>query len=301
MTSTALNTTYSPLKPSRSRFADIRGISCHIREWGPADAPLVVLLHGSQDASATFQFVVDKFHGEYHFVAPDWRGHGESGWAPQGYWFHDYLADLDTLLEHISPRAPVVAIAHSLGGNVLNTYAGVRPERVGKIVSLDGFGLREPDPGETPARLRTWLEHWRTGPEPSRAYASVEALAERLVKAHPKLPMDKAMYLAANTSRRSPDGGVLVAFDPKHRTPFAVSHRSAELFACLRAIEAPALWLASDRPDRFQDEPGGWEARLALVRNLRYIKVANTTHNMHHDRPDEIARLIETFLNDERG
>ena len=289
---------YQPRHVSRSRFTDVRGLACHVREWGAEGGPRVFLLHGSLDASATFQFMVDAFQGEYHFIAPDWRGHGQSGWAPQGYWFHDYLADLDALLDQISPNEKVALVAHSLGGNVANFYAGVRPERVKKLVSLDGFGLPGPDPAETPTRLAKWLKAWRDGPESSRPYPSVEALAERLKQAHPRLSMEKALFLAANTSRRDADGNVLVAFDPKHRLPFAVANRREEVAACLGAIEAPVLWLSSDRPTRYAKEPGGWEGRLAMVRHVRHHLVPDTSHNMHHDDPVAIARLVESFLNE---
>lgn len=289
---------YEPRRASRSRFTEIRGLSCHVREWGDPAAPLVFLLHGSLDASATFQFMVDEFRGEYHFVAPDWRGHGGSGWAPQGYWFHDYIADLDQFLDDVSPNEKVVLIAHSLGGNVANYYSGIRPERVRKLVSLDGFGLPGPDPADTPTRLGKWLSAQRSGPEPSRAYASVEALAARLKQAHPKLSMEKALFLAAHTSRRGENGEVLVAFDPKHRMPFAAPNQRADVVAVLRAIEAPTLWLSSDRPSRYAGEPGGWEGRLSMVRDIRYAKVPGTSHNMHHDDPTAVAGLVETFLNE---
>jgi len=296
MTSQTPPDIYVPRRASRSRMTQARGIACHAREWGDPKAPLVVLLHGSQDASATFQFMVDECRGDHHFVAPDWRGHGQSGWAPQGYWFQDYLADLDAFLDEVSPGEPATIVGHSLGGNVACCFAGARPERVRRFVSLDGFGLADPDPAEGLSRLRRWLEGWRAGPEPSRPYPGVEALAARLRQAHPRLPMDKALFLAANTSRRLPSGEVVIAFDPRHRLPFAVGYRRAEFFPILRAIEAPALWLASDRPDRFKNEPGGWEERCAQVRNLRHEKVPDTSHNMHHDRPAEIARLVEAFL-----
>lgn len=287
---------YKPRRSSRVRFVDIRGLKYCVREWGERGAPKVFLMHGMQDCSPTFQFMVDECRRDWHFIAIDWRGHGQSGWAPGGYWFFDYVADLDAFLALEAPNEKVTLVAHSLGGNVSNYYAGARPERVKKLVSLDGFGLPAPDSSETPGRLAKWLKAEREGAEPSRAYASPEALAERLKQAHPRLSMDKALFLAANTSRRTEKGEVMVAFDPKHRMPFALNNRREDVIAMLRAIEAPTLWLASDRPSRYAVEPGGWEGRMAMIRDLRFQKVAGTSHNMHHDRPDEIARLVEDFI-----
>ena len=106
MTSQETLAAYVPRHPSRTRVTQVRGLACHVREWGDPAAPLVILLHGHQDASATFQFMVDAMRGDHHFVAPDWRGHGQSGWSATGYWFQDYLADLDAFLEQITPGRP---------------------------------------------------------------------------------------------------------------------------------------------------------------------------------------------------
>ena len=151
---------------------------------------------------------------------------------------------------------------------------------------------------ETPRRLAKWLKGWREGPEPSRAYKSFEAIAERLKLAHPRLSMDKALFLAANTSRQMPSGDVMFAFDPMHRMPFAVAHRRAEWKACMRAVEAPMLWILADRPGRFDNDPDNLDARVALVRDLRHVMIPNTSHNVHHDAPAEVARHVEAFLDE---
>ncbi|MCX8006223.1 MAG: alpha/beta fold hydrolase, partial [Burkholderiaceae bacterium] len=99
------------MKPSRSRFLEIRALRYHLREWGPAEAPLLVMLHGWMDVSASFQFVVDALRGEWHVVAPDWRGYGLTDRARADcYWFPDYLADLEFVLDAVSPGEPAVLI-----------------------------------------------------------------------------------------------------------------------------------------------------------------------------------------------
>ena len=175
---------YTPRRPSRSTFLDVRGLRYHLRSWGEVADPALVLLHGGQDGSATFQFLVDAFQRGWHVMAPDWRGHGLSDRAPQGYWFPDYLADLDALLRQLSPDAPVPLVGHSLGGNVACLYAGLRPERISRLVSLDGFGLPDRSPDEAPRHLRRWLESWREPPLVT-TYANVQQAAARLIKANP--------------------------------------------------------------------------------------------------------------------
>jgi pimeloyl-ACP methyl ester carboxylesterase len=103
------------------------------------------MVHGWMDVGASYQFVVDALTTDRWVVAPDWRGFGltPSGGA-DSFWFPDYLADLDALLDLLSPDAPVDLVGHSMGGNVAMMYAGIRPERIRTLVNLEGFGLPPP-------------------------------------------------------------------------------------------------------------------------------------------------------------
>jgi pimeloyl-ACP methyl ester carboxylesterase len=114
------------MKPSQSVIAAIRGLDYHCRIWGNPRAPIIVLLHGFQDVSASWQFTVDALQGDWFIVAPDWRGYGLTQWSgADAYWFPDYLGDLDALLDEFSLDAPVNLVGHSMGGNVGGLYAGV--------------------------------------------------------------------------------------------------------------------------------------------------------------------------------
>jgi len=301
MTPPSTSEAYRPRRPSRSTFLEVRGLRYHVRVWGDPAARPLVLLHGGLDASATFQFLVDALSGEWRILAPDWRGHGETAWAPQGYWFQDYVADLDQLLDALLPGTPVPLVGHSLGGNAACTYGGVRPERVSRLVSLDGFGLPDRDPADAPTHLRRWLDGQDEGPRTPRVYEAVPGMAERLQKANPRLPWDRALFLAHHVSRALPDGGHVWAYDPAHRLPFATLHRKAEWAACVSRIEAPTLWIGSGSPfpPALAREPGGLEARVALIPGARFVRVEDTGHNLHHDKPAEVARLVEGFLNEE--
>src|SRR3974390_2076306 len=139
------------MKPSESLFLPVRGLRYHCRVWGRAGAPALLMLHGWMDVSASFQFLVDALRGDWRGGAPDGRGFGLTEWTRGGsYWFPDYFADLDALLDHFSRDAPATLIGHSMGGNVAGMYAGIRPERVARLVSLEGFGLAGPEPGMAP-------------------------------------------------------------------------------------------------------------------------------------------------------
>src|SRR5712691_4548793 len=184
------------MRPSESVFVPVRGLRYHCRCWGDARAPKLFMLHGWMDVSASFQFVVDALRGEWRVIAPDWRGFGLSEWAKgDGYWFPDYFADLEYLIGHFQPEAPAVLIGHSMGGNVAAMYAGIRPERVAKLIDLEGFGLLGAGAGEAPKRYAQWLGELADKPS-FRDYDSFEALAERLCGNNPRLSREKALFLA---------------------------------------------------------------------------------------------------------
>src|SRR5574343_223301 len=152
---------YTPRRVHRDEFLTLRGLRYHVLRWGqplPGRPPLV-MLHGWMDVGASFQFVVDALADEREVIAADWRGFGLSGTTGADcYWFPDYLGDLDALLDAVSPDAPVDLLGHSMGGNVVMTYAGVRPGRIRRLVNLEGFGLPETIPEMAPARLSDWLD-----------------------------------------------------------------------------------------------------------------------------------------------
>jgi pimeloyl-ACP methyl ester carboxylesterase len=290
---------YRPRRIPAHQDLRIRGLSIHLRIWGDAAEEPVVLLHGGVDSSATFQFLIDALDGPGWFVAPDWRGHGRSGWVQGGYAFADYLADLDALLDRLVPERPVTLVGHSLGGNVALVYAGLRPERVVRLVSLDGFGVPDRPPGDAPAHLARFLASWRSPPS-ATAYPSIEAMADRLQRGNPRLKRPEALYLALETSRAPPEGGFAFAHDPGHKRPFGAMFRLSEFAACLAGIRAPTLFIGSDKPfpPALASEPGGLEARLALVPHHRFVRIEGAGHNLHHDEPERVAAVLRAFLNE---
>ncbi|MGH8223623.1 MAG: alpha/beta fold hydrolase, partial [Woeseiaceae bacterium] len=204
-----------------SRHA-IRGVDCHVSEWGGRDDPLLVMLHGWGDAGSTFQFVVDELQDDWFVVAPDWRGFGESGHRAECYWFPDYLADLDRLLDLYRPQQPVRLVGHSMGANVAALYAGIRPERVAALVNVEGFGLADSDPADAPNHYRRWLDRSREE-QGFAGYGSFDELLPRILKGSPRLTRERALFVARQWARES-DGRVLIKADPAHRLPNAVQY-----------------------------------------------------------------------------
>lgn len=295
------------VKPAASQFVDIRGERHHVLTWGRPEAPKLFLLHGWMDVGASFQFLVDALARDWHAIAPDLRGFGRSAWQPQGYWFQDYVADLEALLAHFAPDEPVNLVGHSLGGNIVMHYAGARPRRVRRVVSLDGFGIPAEAPAAAPRKLAAWLDALASPPD-FRPYASIAAVADRLQKNNPRLPRDKADFLAARWATTLPDGRAQLVSDPRHKLPFATVYRMEEVFAIWRNIVAPVLWVAaadSHIPRWLGGHPegeigtdglDGVRRRLGHVPDGRLHTVADAGHMLHHDQPAAVAGLIEAFV-----
>ena len=295
------------MKTAQSHRVPLRGLEAHVLTWGEPSAPKLFLLHGWMDVGASFQFLVDALTQAWYVIAPDLRGYGKSAWQPQGYWFPDYLADLDALLGSFAPNEPVHIVGHSLGGNVVLHYAGVRPARVRAVVSLDGFGIPVEHADRAPAKITRWLDAL-ADPRDFATYASFDAVADRLQKSNRRLPRDKAEFLARHWAESAPDGLVRLVSDPRHRLPFPTVYRVEETYAVWRNIAAPTLWVVgteSEIPKWLNEHPegeGGADSlavvkrRMTHIRDCRLKTIADAGHMLHHDQPAAVAAAIEEFV-----
>ena len=282
------DSTYAPVRKPVTRRLPIRGADYAVTEWGDRKAPLLVYLHGFGDCGATFQFVVDALAEDWFVVAPDWRGFGATEVAAAAFWFPDYLADLDQLLQHYSPDVPARLIGHSMGGNVAGLYAGARPERVAAFVNLEGFGLPDSDPDDAPQRYRAWLEKARGVPAPVER-PGFDMLAELIARRSPRVEPAQAQFVARCWAEATPAGQVRLRMHPAHKLPNPVLYRRAEAEACWRAVTADVLLVAGRR----SDFPPPHDLPFP---HSRAAWVEDSGHMLHFEQPAAVARLIEDFL-----
>ncbi|HSV78686.1 MAG TPA: alpha/beta hydrolase [Ramlibacter sp.] len=290
-------------RPSRSEFVTVRGLRVHLRRWGDPEAPLLFLCHGWMDSSATFQFVVDALQQEWNVVAPDWAGFGLTDSRGGDYMPVSNVADLDALLQHFSPCAPVRLVAHSMGAQVATLYCGVRPQRVAGLVNLDGLAPVPPQDGPAELdRLRRWLDYAGQTRSPRR-FDSVAAFSAELMARNPRLHPARAEFLATEFTRVRPDGRAELLADPRHYRVGGVPRFGMDVInAALARYPGPMLWILGGRSPlgrafaRAPDGPRLLADRFASARLGRQVTLAEAGHNVQHDEPERVAGLIEEFL-----
>lgn len=261
----------------------------HFWDWGQDDKPALILLHGGLDHARNWDWVARSLREHFHVYAPDLRGHGNSQWAPGAlYSIAEHVLDLSALIDIID-AFPIYLVGHSLGGVVSSLYSGVYPERVKKLVSIEGLG---PPPGHrihrpAPERMRSWIEAIRKSEhkEP-RSYPSLEDAVTRMKEANPHLKDEVAEHLTLHGTNWNADGSLVWKFDNYARPFGPYGQNLQDVRDTFGQITCPVLlfwgqesWAADPETDE----------RAAAIPDHRFVKVANAGHWVHHDQ-------LEIFL-----
>lgn len=302
---------YQARRPAHSEFAPVRNLKYHVWRWGEAESalPPLVLMHGWMDVAASYQFVVDAFSPAFFqgrtIIAADWRGFGLTDCpGHDNYWFPDYLADLDFLLDQYAGDKPVDLVGHSMGGNVVMLYAGARPQRIRRLVNLEGFGMPATKAAQAPRRYAKWMDELKSlhrGELDLKTYTNADGVARRLMKTNPRLGEDKAQWLARHWARPNAQDQWAILGDAAHKIVNAQLYRVDEVLAAFAAITAPVLSVEASDNQMEQWWEGKYtlaefHERLKSVPQLQQARVQDAGHMLHHDQPEQLARLIEDFL-----
>lgn len=289
----------TPTNEPRARVIEANGLAHNVLEWDNARADTtVVLLHGFLDLAWSFERAALKLAARYHVVAPDFRGHGDTGWVGPGgyYYFPDYAADLARVLPAVT-RARVFLVGHSMGGTVATYYTGAYPERVQKLALLEGVGPPDSDPNDAPARF---LKHVQTVDElrakQLRTLSSIAAATARLKEIYPRLDSEWAERLAEKATKPAPNGPPghrIWKHDPLHRTRSPLLFSEAQYAAYIHRIRCPVLLVNGAESDiKFLHR----KERHALYPNPQVRTLARAGHMMQLDQPETLADLLLEFF-----
>lgn len=281
----------------------INGLNLNIETWGSPKKPKLFLLHGWLDMGMSFAWMAEWLKDDFYCIAPDFRGMGRSEHSPSalGYFFYEYVADLHALFAHFSPDQPVRCLGHSMGGNVLSLYAGTFPERVSHLINVEGFGLHNMAPELGPSRMREWIE--TQDGQRFRVFPSLARFAKRLGEANPRLPPERALFLARHITRRTKQGYVMAA-DPRHKRVHPHLFHLQDVTPFWRNIQAKCLlvWTDQTNMDRWMKSGEGGldrelETRLAYFpKDSQRAVLKDCGHMVHHEQPEALARLVLKFL-----
>ncbi len=289
--------------PTSRRFVSQR-LKLHYADWGNEAAPPLVLLHGGRDHCRSLDAVARALSPDYHVIAPDLRGHGDSDWSPDGdYSMLAFVYDLAQLVHQLG-RLPVTFVAHSLGGNIAIRYAGLYPANVDKLVAIEGLGLSpamqaEREKVSAAERTRQWIEGKRAAAARSpRRYPTLEAALARMQEENKFLSEDMARHLTEHGATANEDGTWSWKFDnyvnvwPPFDLPQAALH---DLWA---AIECPTLLVYGAQSWASNPEKDG---RAKHFQNARVVSVENAGHWVHHDQFDLFMAAVTGFLRGSPG
>jgi pimeloyl-ACP methyl ester carboxylesterase len=268
-------------------------------DWGNAARPALVLVHGGRDHARSFDALARRLRPSWHVVVPDLRGHGESEWAKGGcYGMAEHVLDLAELVDRLGPE-PVVLVGHSLGGAIVLNCAGLYPERVAKLVAIEGLGaspaMRAEMLAQTAAqRLARFVDAAReTASRTPRRYATLEDAAARMREAHAFLSEADALHLTRHGARQDEDGRWVWRYDPMILLPNTARPDYEGLESLWARIECPVLLVrgaTSWASDPIVD------GRAAAFRDARLVNVEGAGHWVHHERFEAFATALEEFL-----
>ncbi len=268
-------------------------------DWGNAEAPPLLLLHGGRDHCRSWDWTARALRRDWHIIAPDWRGHGDSAWAPDGsYDINTHLYDLAQLIHQLK-LAPVTIVAHSMGGAIALRYTGLYPETVRKLVAIEGLGpspkmLAERQAKDFGARLREWIDAKRAAAARSpRRYPTLEDAFERMKTENAYLTEDQARHLTIHGASRNEDGSWSWKFDNYLNLPWIADMPAEQVAQLWSRITCPTLLMYGEKSWASNPLEDG---RAKHFRDARVVTFADAGHWLHHDQFDRFLAELRAFL-----
>ena len=284
--------------PVSSNYVSQR-LRLHYVDWGNAGAPTLVLVHGGRDHARSWDWVARELRRDFHVIAPDLRGHGDSSWALGGhYTLPEFTLDLAQLIDLLDvPK--VVLIGHSLGGSVSIQYAAVFPDRVSKLVAIEGLGPPPQIMGrlrDRPAwqRIAEWIQQVRDfSARQPRRYESIEAAAARMEAENAFLSPEQAQHLTIHGVNRNEDGTYSWKFDNYVRIFYPQRYDAGETRELWGRIVCPTLLVHGT--ESWAGDPAA-DGRAKAFADARVANIEGAAHWVHHDRQESFVSVVREFL-----
>jgi pimeloyl-ACP methyl ester carboxylesterase len=283
----------------RHTIVDSQGLPIHCLEWGDSAGEPLMLVHGYLDLAESWRAFVAALairQSNLWVIAPDCRGHGDSGWIGAGGYYHfpDYVFDLDCIVQAHSIDS-FTLIGHSMGGTISLLYAGTFPERVKKLVLIEGIGPVGMTFSDAPLRMEKWIsELHERGRRHFREYTSLAAGASQLRQTNPRLSENTALEIARAAMKQNDRGKWIWKFDPLHRTAAPQPFYTAQALEFLRRIQCPVLLI--DGEESRQTRRTDKQERYDAIAHHQRITISRAGHMVHQDNPEQLADVVGDFI-----
>jgi esterase len=271
--------------PYQDRFITVNGLRLHYLDWGADGKQPFIMLHGIGRIAHSFDHIAPKFNQNYHVIAIDMRGHGDSAWSPEGaYLVEDYAKDLAAFIAQLNLRN-VVLLGNSTGGRVVQVYAGTHPERIAKLIVEDVGPERTNEIASGFARRVQQEEN---------GWASEDELVASLMRAGSTVSEDLQRNYAHFGSKRRADGRIVWKRDPNLVKGFIPT----ELWTQVLNIRCPTIYILGGASSIVPPD-----TQQKLRENLPAVQIVTMPklgHYPHQEAPREYIRIVQAFLDGKR-
>jgi pimeloyl-ACP methyl ester carboxylesterase len=265
------------------RFIEVNGIRLHYLDWGSPNKPPFIMLHGISRVAHQFDHLAPVFASNYHVIAIDMRGHGDSGWSPEGaYVVEDYVKDLDAFVDKLNLRG-LTLLGNSTGGRVVQVYAGLHPDRMSRLIVEDVGPERT---NEIASAFTRQVEAEANG------WASEDQLVASLKKTNAKTPEPILRSYAHFGSKRREDGRIVWKRDPDLAKGFVPT----ELWRFVSQIKCPTIYIIGGAS---RIVPPETQAKLKeTLPDVRIVVMPGLGHYPDQEATADFIPIVQKFLTD---
>lgn len=277
----------------RPLVLDVKGLALAALAHGPTSGAPVLALHGWLDNAQSFARLRSHLP-DCHLVALDFPGHGHSAHRPCGslYHFSDYVSDAIGTLDALG-WASATLLGHSMGAGVASLTAVAAPERVARLILIEGFCPLPGDPQKAARSLRESSKVALRAPAAARRRfddVAMAVAARRLVT--PGIELDVATAIVER-NLQALAGGYGWRTDPRLRAPSPQPYTDQAIVSLLEAVACPALLIEAE-DGLFKDRPlAAWVERFA---DLRHLRLPGGHHLHTTDVAPAIAAAVREFM-----
>ena len=270
---------------------DINGLSlCITTEGNPLYPPLLIL-HGWLDHAGSWSLVASQLAKQYYVIIPDQRGHGKSDHVSLSshYHFPDYVADLQSIIDHYNLR-DFILIGHSMGGTVASLYSALGKNPPKKLVLIEGLGPAHESNSLAKLRYQQHLAQ-RASPSSHSTMPSMAIAAQKIRRTHPFISEEWSLQLAERLVLRTKDPtGYQWRWDPRHKHKAAIAFHLPRHLEILSHIHPPTTLLFGS--DSWYTTLPDLQDRIRAFSCPVDIHYLSSGHSPHLQCPDDLTSLL---------